>query len=157
MATLPELVAAVDSWRGRSGARKLVAALPQVRIGPLSRPETLARLLIVAAGLPEPELNVKIYDDHGRFLAMGDLVWREARAIGEYEGDHHRTDPRQFRRDILRRERVEDHDWRLTRFTTDDICLRPAEFVARFVSRLGVVVSARGMARAIALSSEFVP
>lgn len=144
LATIDQLTAGVAASGGRRGVVKLAAALPLVRSGPLSRPETHARLLYTAAGLPEPELNGKILDEWGRFVAMSDLVWREYRVANEYEGKHHQ-ETGQFRRDILRRERVEDIGWRLSRFTADDLRLRPAETVARMANRLRVTVSTARM------------
>lgn len=152
LVAIDELSAAVTAWFKRPGAAKLVRAFPQLRAGPLSRPETHARLLFAAAGLPEPELNGKIYDTRGRFLSMSDLVWRANRVAWEYEGNHHWADAQQFRRDILRRERVEDADWRLSRFTADDIRLRPGETVTRLAQKLALPVSRSGLAAAQAFS-----
>jgi hypothetical protein len=154
LATMDELAAASRDWRRQRGAATLAAALELVRPGPLSRPESHARLIFMAAGLPEPELNGDICDARGRFVAMSDLVWRERMVAWEYEGEHHATDVRQFRKDILRRERVEDIGWRLTRFTTDDLTLRTGETVSRLAAKLGLRVTAVGMRRAIALSRQ---
>jgi len=38
----------------------------------------------------------------------------------EYEGDHHRTDRRQFRRDIRRFEALADMGWLTIRVTAED-------------------------------------
>jgi hypothetical protein len=62
-----------------------------LRPGAESRPETLLRLLLGRAGLPEPEVNVDIRDDSGRFLGRADLVYPPWRTIVEYDGDQHRT------------------------------------------------------------------
>lgn len=156
-ATLDELSAAVEAWAGRPGAAKLRAALPRVRVGPLSRPESLSRLLFVAAGIPEPESNVIISTSSGGFLAMGDLVWRRHRVLAEYEGDHHRTDRRQFRRDIRRRELVEDHAWRLTRFTADDLFRGQRELLERIAARLGITLRPADLGRALRFGATFWP
>ena len=52
-ATIAELGDAVSTWGSRRGARALSAALPLVRIGAESRPETRTRLLLIDDGLPE--------------------------------------------------------------------------------------------------------
>ncbi|MEY2848942.1 MAG: hypothetical protein RI885_1607 [Actinomycetota bacterium] len=155
--TLDELSAAASAWAGRPGAEMLRTAVPHVRVGPLSRPESLSRLLFVAAGLPEPECNGIVRTESGAFLAMGDLVWRKQRQVAEYEGDHHRTDRRQFRRDIRRREQVEDHDWRLTRFTGDDLFARQRELLERIAGRLGIRLHPVALQRALRLGATFRP
>nr|WP_254071882.1 DUF559 domain-containing protein [Rathayibacter sp. VKM Ac-2857] len=69
--------------------------------------ETLLRLLLIRAGLPEPELNVELYDADGHFVARVDLLYRDQRVVVEYDGDHHRTDKRQYERDIARSEAIQ--------------------------------------------------
>jgi len=153
LCTVAELEAAVAMRAGQRHVRALVRAIALVRVGPRSRRESHARLLFGAAGLPEPELNTNIVTDDGRFLAMSDLVWRAFRVAGEYEGEHHQ-EKGQFRKDILRRERVEDHNWRLFRFTGDDLRLRPSETILRVSNRLGLRVPAVRMRAALALAAE---
>lgn len=151
--SIAELEAAVAARAGQRHVRALERAIALVRVGPRSRRESHARLLFGAAGLPEPELNTDIRTEAGEFLAMSDLVWRAFRVAGEYEGEHHQ-EKGQFRRDILRRERVEDHNWRLFRFTGDDLRLRPRETILRVSNRLGLQVSAARMRAALALAAE---
>jgi hypothetical protein len=130
-ATLAGLETAVAAWYGQNGAAALRAALPSVRPRVRSPRETLLRLLLVDAGLPEPEINYWIYDDHGQFLAESDLVYIEEKVVLEYEGDHHRTDVVQWRKDIARRESLEDAGWRVIRVSADDLDLYPDRLIAR--------------------------
>lgn len=152
--TIAALEAEVGGLTGARGVRALRGALPQIRVGPRSRRETHARLLAVAAGLPEPELNVEIFDATGRFVAMVDLAWRARRVGLEYEGRHHQ-ERGQFRKDVRRREMVEDIGWRLTRATADDLTFGVAAFVTRLGLRLGHPVSPAHIARAVALGRTF--
>lgn len=154
LATAAQLAAGVSASVGRRGAKRLVRALPLVRPGPRSRPETHARLLYAAAGLPDPEVNGCIFDASGRFVAMSDLVFRRWRVANEYEGKHHQ-EATQFRRDILRRERVEDTGWRLSRFTADDLYRRPEETIRRMANRLGHLVPPARMRAAVMLGAQF--
>ncbi|MFC6356830.1 hypothetical protein [Luethyella okanaganae] len=133
--TLDELRAAVDVRKGRRGTRALRLALEQARYGPLSRMETLTRLLLVSAGLPEPEINVTVLTASGRFVAMVDLAYPAYRVGLEYEGDGHRERAR-FRKDITRRERIEDETWTIVRLSADDVTLRARETIGRVRSRL---------------------
>ena len=66
------------------------AAIDLVRVGADSAMETWLRLAVIDAGFPEPELQVEVFDDAGRFLARVDMGWRNMRIALEYDGDHHR-------------------------------------------------------------------
>ncbi|WP_130179176.1 hypothetical protein [Cryobacterium sp. SO1] len=116
---------------GRRGVKRLrmAAALARGRVE--SPKETETRLLLVDAGLPEPFTNYVITDAEGNFIARVDLAWPRLRACVEYEGDGHRTDRDQFRKDITRRERLEDHGWRVIRITDDDLRHGGEEFIRR--------------------------
>ena len=103
----------------RTGPR-LRQAMAESRRGSASPGETRLRLLLVRAGLPEPELNAPLYDEDGRYLGKPDLVYREQRVVFEYEGDGHR-ERRQFRYDIERYERFRDAGWTVVRVTGDDL------------------------------------
>jgi hypothetical protein len=83
--------------------------------------ESRARVAFVAAGLLEPELNARILDEAGQWVATCDFVWRAARVIVEYEGDHHRTDRRQWQSDIARIRMLEALGWRVLRITATDL------------------------------------
>ncbi|MGS0683718.1 endonuclease domain-containing protein [Nakamurella sp. GG22] len=106
----------VDCFRGRGKARA-AKALGLIRPGAESRPETLLRLAILEAGLPEPEVNVPVLDPAGRFIGRGDLVYRRWKVVVEYDGEQHRTDNRQFDRDVRRLDDFAAHGWRVVRIT----------------------------------------
>jgi hypothetical protein len=89
----------------RSGARGVsripgvvAAADPRAE----SRPETVTRLALIALGVPAPELQIRVVDSRGIEVARVDMGWRRAKLAVEYQGDHHRTDPHQWRRDQQR-------------------------------------------------------
>lgn len=124
-----DLLAAADD-AARPSSRRLQRAIALVRLGSRSPWESALRVLLVEAGLPEPEVNGRILDARGRFVAECDLVYRAARVVIEYEGDGHR-DQKTFRNDIHRYERLQDLGWRVVRVTADDIRLRPAETIER--------------------------
>ena len=135
--TVDELRRAVASARGRRGVGRVREALELVRPGVESPKETELRLLLLRAGLPEPEINVRTYDDRGRYLGRPDLRYAWCKLAVEYEGDEHRRDPWRFRTDILRRERFADAGWWTVRCTDDDLRGRRAdELVARVRRRL---------------------
>lgn len=106
---------------GRRGSRRLRQAGALLRVGSGSPMETRARLAFGRAGLPEPELNAEVFAEDGHFIARVDFLWREARVIVEYEGDHHRTDRRQWQSDIARVRLLEALGWRVIRITSADL------------------------------------
>ena len=90
---------AASSSRGSAAGRP---ALALVRPRVDSPRETWLRLCLVLAGLPEPDCNPWI--DGVRRSGRVDLLFRDFRVIVEYEGDQHRTDPKQWHKDIDRGE-----------------------------------------------------
>lgn len=104
----------------RVGGPVLTAVLDLARVGADSPPETKMRLACVAAGLPEPEINVPIVDADGRTIAKPDAQWRQYRVSAEYDGAHHRT-AQQVDRDHRRRERMAAIGWWEVPITTRDM------------------------------------
>ncbi|CAN5388413.1 hypothetical protein BH09ACT1_BH09ACT1_15250 [soil metagenome] len=64
------------------------------------------RIRFLRAGLPLPEVNADIYDSAGKWIAMVDLSWPGHRVAFDYEGDHHRTDRKQWSKDLIRARRI---------------------------------------------------
>ncbi|MEO8261027.1 MAG: DUF559 domain-containing protein [Pseudolysinimonas sp.] len=127
IASIDALRAAIpERARGAARARR---ALSDVRVGAESRMETLLRLLLMRSGLPEPLLNPPV--DVGVDTLHPDLLYPEWRVALEYEGDHHRTDPQQWRHDIWRREAFEDAGFRVIRVHRDDVLKEPEALLAR--------------------------
>ena len=129
--TPDDLHRAILARTGRRGVKRLRAAATLARTRVESPKETETRLLLVDAGLPEPMTNYVITDAEGNFIARVDLAGPRLRACVEYEGDGHRTDRAQFRKDITRRERLEDHGWWVIRITDDDLRADGHEFLRR--------------------------
>lgn len=84
-----------------------------------SAPESELRVAIVLAGFPTPAVNLAVDDGRGG-LVRPDLSWPTSRVAIEYEGDHHRTDRRQWHHDIQRSQRLEDAGWAIFRATAED-------------------------------------
>ena len=116
------------------GARAAASALPDVRQGSESRQETRLRLILVRAGLPEPELNVEIFDDDGRWLGRVDELFRPWKVIAEYDGEQHRTDSRQYDRDATRLENFARAGYATVRIRKET--LRRPELAVERVARL---------------------
>jgi hypothetical protein len=114
-------------WRG---APRLRAALELIEPGAFSRPESLARVLVVSAGIPKPVPNAPVSP-----LLRCDLVWPEWRVALDYHGAHHRS-ATQFARDLPRRELARREGWALVEIAKDDLFGNPFDFLGRLRSRL---------------------
>ncbi|TDC52161.1 DUF559 domain-containing protein [Jiangella ureilytica] len=125
---LHDEVAAGTRRRGIVTARE---ALRLIRPGVDSPMETRVRLLLIDAGLPCPDIGVNITDDTGAWLARPDLCYPDLKIAIEYDGDHHRTDRRQWRRDRYRDEQLRDAGWIVIPLTADDIIRHPQRTVDR--------------------------
>lgn len=108
--SIADLQRMIYRHKGKRGIRKAREALKFIRVGSDSPQETLLRLAIVRAGLPEPELNVPIVTDDGVHHHEPDLSYRRYRIGVEYEGDHHGGED-QIVRDIARSERYARLGW----------------------------------------------
>ena len=64
--------------------------------------ETRLRMLIVLAGLPEPQVNFTIRHSDGRVRYRLDLSYPELTLAIEYDGRQHADDPLQWRGDTER-------------------------------------------------------
>jgi hypothetical protein len=112
--------------------------------------ETRLRMLIVLAGLPEPEVNMSIHDEDGVEIRRYDLSWPEVRVVVEYDGRHHVERIEQWERDLIRREAIDDDDWRIVVVVSAGIYRHPDQTVERIFR----VLTARGLAGLPAAPSD---
>jgi hypothetical protein len=119
--------------RGARGLRRLRAALPLIDGGAASPKETWLRLLLIDAGLPAPTTQIPVLDGY-RPMAFLDMGWEEFKVAAEYDGDQHRSDRRQYVKDIRRHEAISDCGWIVVRVIAED---RPHDVVKRVLSALG--------------------
>lgn len=110
LCSLANLQRMIDRHKGKRGLRRAKEAIRLIRVGSDSPQETLLRLAIVRAGLPEPELNVPIIGDDGIRHHEPDLSYRKYRIGIEYEGEQHGEDG-QIVRDITRSEKYHTLGW----------------------------------------------
>jgi hypothetical protein len=126
LGSLDQLAAAAEAGR-RTGASRLRTALPLIRLGSSSRPESHLRLVLDDAGLPSPVLDVEIRDEAGVLLGITEIAYPDRGVLVEYEGDHHRSDPAQWNRDIAKYERYRAAGFEVVRITSEHLYTRPAE------------------------------
>ncbi|TFD64395.1 DUF559 domain-containing protein [Cryobacterium ruanii] len=135
-AVMGDLLAAVRRYSGHRGVKLLREALIWIRPGVDSPRETDLRLLLVRAGLPEPEVNGVILNRMGVKLATGDLVYRRYRVLLEYDGGQHRTDEEQYHWDIDRLDNLMEDTWRVIRINKSHLRTRPALVIRKVQTAL---------------------
>ncbi len=96
--------------------------------------ETYVRLLLVLAGLPQPECNVDLGSDHS-YVSRADLVYLRYALIIEYDGRDHAAVVTQWNRDLDRLDEFEDARWGHVRVTAHRL-KRPRDVVARVHAKL---------------------
>lgn len=128
LATPEELVRHCAEYSGRhAAAARRAAALVRARVE--SPMETRLRLLLVLAGLPEPEINREMVGRAGGMRL--DMSYPEVKVAVEYDGRQHAENTQQWRRDVDRREELDRMGWRIIVVTSEGIFKEPARTVAR--------------------------
>ncbi|MDN6529139.1 MAG: DUF559 domain-containing protein [Brevibacterium sp.] len=79
--------------------------------------ETWLRLWFIDNGFPEPVVHPRVRSRIKNVVLQPDLGYPELKLAIEYEGDHHRSSPGQFNRDIERRQLLEAEGWTVLRVT----------------------------------------
>lgn len=116
-----------DQHRGARGLRQLETASGLADAGSQSPKETWLRLLLIEAGFPRPTTQIPVITADGTeyFLDMG---WEDLMVAVEYDGEQHRLDPWQYKKDIRRREDIDRLGWIVIRVLAGD---RPPGIIAR--------------------------
>jgi len=130
-----ELLARRAAEPGARGSRRLaeVVALADPRAE--SPPESRLRVALVRAGLPRPEVQYPVLDEHEFELARADLAYPAAKLAIEYDGSAH------FEAGRARRDRERDGElagigWQTLRVVADDVgigLLQTTQRVARLL------------------------
>jgi very-short-patch-repair endonuclease len=141
LATPARLMEAATTLR-HSHRAAVVRAASLVRARVDSPMETRLRLLLVLAGLPEPQVNPEIRGDG--FRTRVDLCYPQLQLVIEYDGQQHRADDlTQWDRDNDRLAWFAQHGWEVLPVISRGIYRRPGETLARvcdaIVRRGGVV------------------
>lgn len=134
--TTPQaLLAYALAWEGQC-RREAVTAARLVRERVDSVPETKLRLLLVLAGLPEPEVDIRIHDAEGVVVFRLDLGYRAAKLAFEYDGRWH-DEGDQPVKDELRREHLSrEEGWTFEIFVAKDVFETPEATIERAAAAL---------------------
>lgn len=130
-ATREQLDEVLDFCRDWPGARLAAHVAGFARPGAESVGESLARVVMAAEGLPEPQLQVEVFDADG-LVGRVDFLWEEQGTVGEFDGrvkygPGADLDPDEMSDVLWREKRREDRlraaGFEVVRFTWGD-CLR---------------------------------
>jgi len=110
---------------GARGLRQLRDVLGVMDGGAESPQETRTRLVLVDAGLPKPETQIRV----GRWRI--DMGYREFKVGVEYDGEQHWNDPRRRAHDIDRAADLAARGWVIVRVSADILRLRGYVIVER--------------------------
>ena len=135
-----EVEAVLAGHRGMRGVRQLRETLLLVDGGAESPYESLTRLLLVQAGFPRPQTQIRVVDEYGCVVARIDMGWPEYLVGVDFEGAHHWTDSRQRSKDAERFTRIPELGWTDFKLTSGMLHHHPQ----RFLDRVGAALIARG-------------
>lgn len=134
-ATIEDLHRAIETpfRRHRKRLRSLVSKLSPHSASP---PESHLRLLLTSWGLPPEKLDYDVRDTQGRFVGCSEIAYPSVKLAVEYEGDHHRTDKKQWNRDLEKYTGYQHLGWRILRVTQDLLYRRPGELREHLIQAL---------------------
>ncbi|WP_367998455.1 endonuclease domain-containing protein [Paenarthrobacter aurescens] len=117
--TLEALRKLVDRHKNLQGVVRAREALDLMRVGADSAPESLLRLAMLDAGIPEPDLQVKLRPSDP-FSPSADLGFRARRVALQYDGGHHQEREQIFS-DRRRDKAFEAAGWTVLKFGKEDL------------------------------------
>jgi hypothetical protein len=115
-----EAVTLADRQGGRRGILRARRVLGLADAGSQSPKESWLRTVLIDGGLPMPQTQIPIHDEWGKPVAYLDMGWEEMKVAVEYDGEHHRTDRRQYSWDVRRLEMLQRQGWIIVRVTAED-------------------------------------
>jgi hypothetical protein len=93
--TIAALRTMVNRHKNLQGVVRAKEALDLMRVGSDSAPESMLRLAMLDAGLPEPELQVQLRPNDP-LSPSADLGYRKRRVAIQYDGGHHLEEEQMF-------------------------------------------------------------
>lgn len=127
LTTKASLEAYVNHAAGLPGANRMrrLVRLAEPAASPM---ETRLRWLLIAAGLPAPEVQADLFDSGGKFVGRADLFYRDAGLAIEFDGGNHRD---RLVADDQRQNLIINAGFRILRFTATDVYKRPEVVAAQ--------------------------
>ena len=140
---IERLAAIADDWPRLRGIGAVRSMLPFVRTGAQTPLESISRLRLAKAGLPEPRLQYPLYD-RGGLIGYADMGWPELGVIGECDGLMKYQSGEVLIQEKRREDRIRALGFIVVRWTWDDI-IRHSEEVAAQVWRASRLATRRAI------------
>jgi hypothetical protein len=118
--SIDEVLLLAQRHRRARGLKQLRAVLPLVDGGAASPQETRLRLLFIDAGFPRPTTQIPVVDGRGRLVRPLDMGWEDFMVAAEYDGDQHRTNRKEYVKDIRAFPKLERLGWSVIRVIKED-------------------------------------
>jgi hypothetical protein len=134
---IADVEAVISEHPGVRGLRQLRKTLSLVDGGAESPYESLTRLILVQAGFPPPQTQIRVSDEYGCVFARIDMGWPEYLVGVDFEGAHHWTDPGQRTGDVVRYTRLSEMGWIDVRLTSGILHARRQWFLHQVGAALG--------------------
>jgi len=131
-----DVEAVMAAHPGVRGLTRLRRVLPLVDGGAESPQETVARLVLIDAGLPAPQTQYEIFGEYGEFIARVDMAYEDVKVAIEYDGPQHWTDPLVRQRDIDKGVALAELRWHVIRVSSDLLYRRRGTYVHRVSTAL---------------------
>jgi hypothetical protein len=132
-ATFDQLEASMDRAAGLRNVRAARAVLPHLEPRSESLMESRLRMKLVLGGLPRPQAQLDMYDEHGSHAGRGDL--HIDGVVIEYDGRAERLEKSKFSSDRRRRSRISELGLEIREFTSADVYQRSTVAVCAEVVR----------------------
>lgn len=145
LSTFAELDRFLSGKTGKPGYRNAMRARALMRANTDSPKETEVRLLLRRHGLPEPGVNVPMFDAVGRWIQDPDMSYEQEKVVIQYDGAHHASAV-QRRSDIFRDENAREAGWRVVVLTQADLDAGASGREPRAVTRVRNALMERGWA-----------
>jgi hypothetical protein len=117
------LLETLDDWPLMRGSGVVRRALDLARPGAQTILESLSRVRLCRAGLPEPQLQVPMYDAQG-LIGIVDMWWERLGVVGEADGAVKYDDRQVLYQEKVREDRIRAKGLRCVRWGWEDMNLR---------------------------------
>jgi hypothetical protein len=124
-----QLHLAAKAQAGRRGIVHVRDLIPLADARSESPMESEARLVMIDANLPAPELQYEFIDLNRRKWRL-DFAWPQYRVAVEYDGFEFHSSPDDLRKDRQKRAALSHLDWLLIGIVADDVRRRPYEMTS---------------------------
>jgi hypothetical protein len=134
-----DVEAVIARHAGVRGLGQLRRTLDLADGGAESPYESLTRLLLIKAGFPRPQTQIRVIDTDGNVWRI-DMGWPEYLVGVDFEGAHHWTHAKQRTKDVVRYAVLPEVGWIDVRLTSGILHNDPQSFL----DRVGAALIARG-------------